>query len=280
MRARSPLFLAVALLGGASFPAVLAACSDDPVAAQPVPDAAPPPVEDAAPPEAAPPPIEVPASLVQTLSVKPYVEDSCVDTTFAGWPYEAKKCTYRTSLVVTVANPAPERVGAWIVEASKLIPALDGLKERDRASWEKGLQTIALHTLSQSSRIFPLAGQIWENGTTYKFERGVTSTCSSGCYCRVNSTSRQQWCKYADQVLGKGDEKTCLATMGQSTSKLTEAWLAQCMANHVASWKSDANENYRAMAWNANQGMASKFPDPKTAVAADVLAALAEQYPR
>jgi hypothetical protein len=280
----APARVAVALLvlAACAGSAALAGCGDDPAPAVVPEDAAPPPPPpvDAGPAEAAPPPLDVPDALVKTLDVKPYVEGSCTDATYPGWPYEAKRCTYRTSLVVTVANPPADRVARWIVSASTLIPALDGLRARDRASWEKGLSSIALHTLGQSTRIFPLSGQVWENGTVYKFERGVTSTCGTGCFCRINSTSRQQWCKYQDKVLRAGDEKTCLATTGQATSKLTEAWLARCMANHVASWTSDANENYRVQAWNANLAIATQFPNPERADGAAVVAAIEKQYPR
>lgn len=254
--------------------------SEETPAAPAPPPAAPPPADAEPPPQVdAGPPLDVPASLVSALSSKPYVEESCTKTTYDGWPNEAQRCTYKNGLVVVVADPPAERVARWIVEASRLIPALDALHERDRASWEKGLLVIAAHTLGQSSRIFPLVGQIWENGTVYRFERGVTKTCSSGCYCRVNSVSRAQWCKYQDRVLGKGDEQTCLATMGATTSTLTEPWLAQCLANHVASWSSDANEHYRAMAWNANLTLSTQFPDPGTASGADVVTALQKAYP-
>ena len=256
--------------------------------AAPAVDAAPPPPPapmpaapiDAGPPEAAPPPLDVPASLVKALGAKTYVEDSCQSTTYPGWPYAAQKCTYQNGLVVTIANPEPDRVARWIVEASSLIAALDALHTRDRASWEAGLAVIAAHTIGQSSRIFPLAGQIFENGTVYEFERGVTSTCGAGCYCRINSTSRPQWCKYAVDVLKtEPAEADCLAKYGQSTSTLTDPWLSHCMDNHVASWMTDRNEHYRAQAWAANAMLATKISDPMTATGAAVIAALKLAYP-
>lgn len=281
------LALALALGGG------VVACSSDgaaaavsapdaavPDAAAPAPEPTTPMTMDAGPPEAAPPPLDVPASLVKALGQKTYVEDSCQSTTYPGWPYAAQKCTYQSGLVVTIANPEPDRVARWIVEASSLIAALDALHTRDRASWEVGLAVIAAHTIGQSSRIFPLAGQIFENGTVYKFERGVTSTCSTGCYCRINSTSRPQWCKYAVDVLKTEIvEADCLAKYGQSTSTLTDPWLAHCMDNHVASWTTDRNEHYRAQAWAANTMLAAKIPDPMTATGAAVIAALKLAYP-
>ncbi len=256
----------------------VAACGDEPNAPAALAEDAGLPEPDTTSAEAAAPELDVPPSLVETLSVKPYVEGSCTKTTYPGWPHEAQRCTYRNGLVVVVANPPPERVARWIVEASKLIPALDGLQKRDPSSWQKGLEIIALHTLGQSSRIFPLDGEIWENGEVYQFDRGVTSTCSTGCYCRVNSTSRPQWCKYAAEVLKSGDEATCLTKMG--TKKLTTAWLSHCFDNHVAAWSTDANAHYRAMAWNANLTIAPKFPDPSKAASADVVAAVSAAYPR
>jgi hypothetical protein len=200
-------------------------------------------------------------------------------TTYPGWPHEAQRCTYRNGLVVTIANPSPDRVARWIVDASRTIAALDALHERDRAHWEEGLLVIAAHTIGQSSRIFPLLGQVWENGTAYRFERGVTSTCTSGCYCRINSTSRPQWCAYAVEVLGvETDNASCLAKYGQPTMTLPEAWLAHCFANHVDAWSSDKNEHYRAQAWAANRALAPRFPDPMVADGAAVVAALEQSY--
>jgi hypothetical protein len=223
-------------------------------------------------------PLDVPASLVAALGGKTYVEESCASTTYPGWPFPAQRCTYRGGLVVTIANPTPENVARWIVDASKLIPALDALHQRDRASWEKGLVLIAKHTIGQSSRIFPLAGQVWEDGTAYVFERGVTKTCSSGCYCRVNSLSRQDWCAYAAKVLGTEDESACLAKYGQTTSTLTEPWLSHCFENHKASWQLDRNEHYRAHAWRVNRSIAAKFPNPATASGPAVVTALDGAY--
>jgi hypothetical protein len=287
LRRLSSLGLAFALV------VVVPGCSADadPAPAAPVEpttDAAPPPAPtamptammDAGPPEASTTPLDVPASLVTALGGKTYVEESCQSVMHPGWPYAAQKCTYRTSLVVTLANPEPDRVAHWIVEASSLIDALEALHTRDRAGWEAGLKVIAAQTIGQSSRIFPLAGQIFENGTVYAFERGVTSTCSTGCYCRVNSTSRPQWCKYAVSVLKtEPAEADCLAKYGQSTSTLTDPWLAHCLDNHIASWTSDRNEHYRAQAWAANAIVAAKVKDPMTATSAAVIAALKLAYP-
>jgi hypothetical protein len=226
-----------------------------------------------------PPGLDVPPTLIAALGRdRTYVEESCSSTTYPDWPYPAQRCTYRGNLVVTIANPSQERVARWIVDASSLIPALAALQDRAPASWEKGLLAIAKHTVMQSSRIFPLAGQVWENGTAYVFERGVTKTCSTGCYCRVNSTSRQSWCAYAANVLGIEDENACLSKYGQTTSTLTEEWLRHCFDNHVRAWASDSNEHYRAMAWRANQTISARFPDPNAADPAAVVGAVEQTF--
>jgi hypothetical protein len=223
--------------------------------------------------------VDVPPTLIAALGRdRTYVEESCASTTYPDWPHPAQRCTYHGNLVVTIANPTQERVARWIVDASTLIPALDGLRNRDRASWEKGLVVIAKHTIAQSSRIFPLEGQVWENGTAYVFERGVTKTCSTGCYCRVNSTSRQDWCAYAANVLGTEDETECLSKYGQPTSTLTEAWLRHCFENHKTAWDHDTNDHYRAKAWRANATIAARFPNPSSANGAAVVSALDEIF--
>src|SRR5260370_421688 len=112
-----------------------AACSGIPSGVETAPpdagvDAAPPPPDAAVdaplPPadaaiDAAPPPLDVPASLIKALGDKTYVEGTCTPTTYPGWPFDARRCTYGSGLAVTIANPPPDRVARWIVDASTLI---------------------------------------------------------------------------------------------------------------------------------------------------------------
>lgn len=203
-----------------------------------------------------------PAALVDVLDVPPYVEQSCSSTSWAGWPFEAQHCTYGGGLEVTVADPTPEQVAAWIVDAAQLIPALWGLQTRDSAAFEAGLEVIAWHTLYQSSRIFPLQGEVEESPYVYDFDRGVTVGCSTGCYCRINSTTRQQWCDYADALLGYVNESDCLAEY--TTTSWTDAWAEHCLDVHRAAWTS-FHHHYRAQAFWANQSVSAAWPDPTTA---------------
>ncbi len=204
---------------------------------------------------------EPPGSLVDTLDIPPYVEQSCSDTTWDGWPFEAQRCTYNGGLRVTVADPSAELVAYWIADAAQMIPALAALEDRDRGAWKQGLEAIAWHTLYQSSRIFPLEGEV-DEGYVYDFDRGVTVGCSTGCYCRINSTTRQQWCDYADAVLGIVDEGACLSEY--STTSWTDAWAEHCLDNHRAAW-TGIHHHYRAMAWWANKTVSQSFPDPESA---------------
>ncbi len=206
-------------------------------------------------------PGEGPGSVADVLDVTPYVEQSCSDTEWEGWPFEARRCTYNGGLRVTVANPPAEKVAYWIADAAQLIPALAALEDRDRGAWKEGLEAIALHTLYQSSRIFPLEGEV-DEGYVYDFDRGVTVGCSTGCYCRINSTTRQQWCDYADAVLGIVDEQECLSEY--STTTWTDAWAEHCLDNHRAAW-TGIHHHYRAMAYWANKTVSQSFPDPGTA---------------
>jgi hypothetical protein len=191
---------------------------------------------------------DAPGAVEDVLDVVPYVEQDCRDTTFDGWPFEAQKCTYNGGLVVTVADPTPEQVTQWIADASQMIPALWALESRDRGAWKDGLKIIASHTMYQSSRIFPLEGEV-DEGIIYDFSRGVTEGCSSGCYCRINSTTRAQYCEYAAKVLGSVDEDDCLDEY--STTSWTEEWADHCLDNHRAAW-TGVHHHYRAMAYWAN----------------------------
>lgn len=221
-------------------------------------------------------PTDLPAALVAKLSVKPYVEETCVDATYTGFPYPGvKQCTYNGGLKVTVADPIPGRVAAWIVDSATLIDTVASLKTRDPASYEAALLVIAGNVLGQSSRIFPLTGQV-DEGTVYTFEKGVTKTCTTGCFCRINSTSRQMWCSYAAAVRGEV-EADCLARFGTQT--FTTSWADFCLANHVAAWPKNRNETFRARAYVANTTLKARFPTPATAAAAEVIAALKTIFP-
>jgi hypothetical protein len=203
----------------------------------------------------------VPASLVKVLAPKPYVEDACVPTKWVGWPYDAQKCTYSVGGIttsVTVADPTAAVVAAWIVDSAIFVPSLWKLRLASPSDWEAGLREIALHTLGQSSRIFPLEGGIIENMgggyVNYPFDRGVTKGCSSGCYCRINSLHRTEWCGY-QAFLGPGSYDDCIAKVG--ASGLTDAWGDECLSNHVAAWTSTRNEHYRAKAWKVNESVSA-----------------------
>ncbi len=222
--------------------------------------------------------ITPPASLVKLLSTKPYVEQNCVATTYPGWPYAAQRCTYTSGPLttsVTVANPSANRAAAWIVDSAVEIPRLAALKGSQQAAYEDGLKAIGLAMLYQSSRIFPLTGGIIEDmGGGYKnypFEKGVTQGCSTGCYCRVNSLHRTEYCQYrAAKKLET--QSACLSRVG--TSGLTAAWGAECLGNHVAAWTSDRNEHFRAKAFVANQTVASKCPTATSCTPSQVVAAV------
>jgi hypothetical protein len=220
----------------------------------------------------------VPASLVAALDDTPYVEQSCKSTTWSGWPYAARKCTYTSGPMttsVTVANPSPERVAKWIVDSAGFIPTLWKLRTSSPANWEKGLIAIAGFVMGQSSRIFPLEGGIIENMgsgyVNYPFDRGVAVGCSSGCYCRINSIHRTEWCGYRE-FLGAASYSACISQVG--ASGLTDAWGDECLQNHVAAWKADANQHFRAKAWKANQSVMSACPSYTACTPAEVVKAV------
>ena len=223
-----------------------------------------------------------PASLVKLLSPTPYVEGHCVTATYAGWSHPAQRCTYTSGPLttsVTVADPSAARVGAWVVDSATLIPRLKVLAGANQASYEEGLKAIGLATLYQSSRIFPLTGGIIEDMGTgyvnYQFEKGVTKTCSTGCYCRINSLHRTEWCSYR-AAIGAETSDACLNRLGRSG--LTAAWGAECLGNENTSWDQDRNEHFRAKAYIANQTVAAKCPSATSCTPAQVVAAVKVAY--
>ncbi len=231
-------------------------------------------------PDQCPGAIVVPASLIDVLNAKPYVEQSCVPTTYKNWPYSAQACTYTSGGITTtvkVANPSPDRVGRWIVDAATYIPALQALKGSAQSAYESGLGAIGLAMLYQSSRIFALEGGIIEDMgggyVNYQFEDGVSQPCTTGCYCRINSLHRTEWCGYR---AGLGESyDACIAKVGAANH--TPAWGAECLSNHVAAWTSDANEHFRAKAYTANKSVAAACPPGQCSPSA-VVAAVKSAY--
>jgi hypothetical protein len=224
------------------------------------------------------PMVEVPASLIAVLDETPYVEGSCAPTTYPGWPHEAKRCSYTSGGVyaeVTTATPPPERVGAWIIDASQEIPALWELRTTDPLAFEEGLGMIAWAVMIQSGRIYPLEGDVVENlgngYVPYYFVNGVTYSCGSGCYCRVNSLHRTEWCAWQAH-LGAASYDGCMGQVG--SSGYTEAWGGQCLNNHVAAWQSVRNEHFRARAHRYQQAMQGSCPSAGSCSPAAVLGAL------
>ncbi len=222
--------------------------------------------------------LKVPASLVTVLDVKPYVEGSCQSATYSGWPHKAKKCSYSAggiSTTVTVANPSPAVVAAWIVDAMQLVKRLAALEGTSQAHYEQGLAAMAKAVLYQSSRIFPLSGGILENmgsgWVNYPFEKGVTQGCSSGCYCRINSLHRTEYCAYR-AFLKAETYSACMARVG--SSGLTQAWGDQCLGNHKKAWTRDYNEHFRAKAYKADKVVKAKCPKSTSCSPAQVLAAV------
>ena len=226
--------------------------------------------------------IAPPASLVKLLSPTPYVETSCVAATYPGWPYAAKRCTYTSgplSASVTVADPSAARAAAWVVDSAVEIPRLQALAGVHQADYEDGLKAIGLAMLNQSSRIFPLTGGIIENMgsgyVNYAFEKGVTKTCSTGCYCRINSLHRTEYCRYRDAKKLETNA-ACLARVG--SSGLTAAWGTECLQGHADAFNQDRNEHFRAKAYIANLTVASRCPTAASCTPAQVVAAVKAGY--
>jgi hypothetical protein len=235
--------------------------------------------------------VEVPTSLIDVLSAATDFDGKCHPVSHAGWSHEAEECTYiegGRSFTITTATPSAERAATWIVDASTLIPSVDGLRARDRGAWEDALAIIGKQTIAQSGRVFPLDGVIWENFeglTGYVFHDGVTygtfggplATCRA-CACRIDSLNRSQWCSYTAEVLGGETYAACMDHLGGDTG-WNDAWAEQCVANHESAWNTNQNDSYRAVAYFIERHqMGPQFRDAATANPSDVVAALARAY--
>lgn len=225
---------------------------------------------DAAPPGDARPPLPdpetpLPAALLRVLAPKPYVEEHCQDEPSFG--FEAKRCRYSAfelDAEVLVADPEPERVGRWLVDAARFCAPLEALRLDAPVAWERGVVAFAKHVRYQSSRIFPLRGDIVEDlgagPTVYRFDRGVVSPCDGGnCRCRINSLTPAAYCAFVgDQG---GDEPACLRTY--SGAKGDAAWRDACAENHRTSLARPDNPHFRARAWLTGKHVERKCAPPR-----------------
>jgi hypothetical protein len=166
-------------------------------------------------------------------------------------------------------------VAAWIVDAMQIIKPLAALEHQNQSQYEEGLKAMARAVLYQSSRIFPLNGGIIENMgggyVNYIFDRGVTQGCSSGCYCRINSIHRSEYCAYRAYVNAESTTN-CLNRIGHSG--LTKAWGDQCLSNHIKAWTRDYNEHFRAKAYRASNSVASRCPNSSSCSPSQVVSAV------
>ncbi|MFO0616838.1 MAG: hypothetical protein U0414_29860 [Polyangiaceae bacterium] len=204
----------------------------------------------------------IPTNLVEILRGEPFGAD-CPIVEDAYWPFEARRCAYfiaDRAYDVTTATPPPDRVAAWIADASAMIPSLARLESSDHDAWEKGLAIVARYTMNQSARSFPLDGVVFEDfegATEYEFRGGVTfgvtneKTRSCGdCACRPNSLHRAEWCTYVADGLAEHDDvesyASCVAALGGERG-WSDAWASTCLQLHADAWSSPRSESYRAL---------------------------------
>lgn len=191
------------------------------------------------------------------LATKPYVEETCRDTTYNGWPYGAKSCTYgspKGPLQVTVADPDAHVVSKWIGNATREVNWVAKLETEDHASFAEVKKILATDIMIQSGRIFPLSGYIGEDMGTgyvaYHFTSGIADGCPTGephAFCRINSLTRGQLCHWRDHK-NMETETHCKTRLGYAQGN-TQAWYDECMQNHINSWYSEYNPHIVAKLW-------------------------------
>ncbi len=205
--------------------------------------------------------VEPPAAVLATLDKTPYVEDRCE-------PASGGERTCRYSMLgldATVVTRTPDAavVARWIVDASSYAAPIDALFDVDRAAWEAALSLVARHVRNQSSRIFPVRGDVVEQlgsdaPRAFRFDRGVVTPCEGGgCACRINSLRPGALCRYREAMgLEAGD--ACRARLGGPSGD--GAWRAQCQSNHAAALDRSHNEHFRAAAFDLGRRIEERCP--------------------
>jgi hypothetical protein len=115
-----------------------------------------------------------------------YMEDECKSISLAGWEnLPTLKCRYHVTEkggtkkpgLVIMANPSPERLAAWILNACEAV--------KPTTNQRACAQDVFEHILDQSGGQFPVSGVVYEdiiphNGVfeAYGFHNGVTTRLS------------------------------------------------------------------------------------------------------
>ncbi len=204
------------------------------------------------------------APLTRALATKPYVEERCEPAAHPVFA-KAKRCRYAVmglAAEVLVDNPDPARVVQWATDAASYVAPLDALRLSHPAAFREGVLAFVLHVKHQSSRIFPIAGEIVEDlgggATRYGFDRGVVSPCDKGnCRCRVNSLTPGAWCRFADH-LGEETRAACLERYEGTQGD--ERWRERCANNHQLSLDQAHNPHFRAKAFAIGERIGSRCP--------------------
>jgi hypothetical protein len=202
------------------------------------------------------PPEPIPRALLAELSPTPYVEERCEPDSSSP---RARRCRYTTLGVtaeVVVENPTAEEAARWFLDAARSCEPLEAFRETEPATWVRGVLAFAKHTRRQSSRIFPLRGEVVEDlgdgPHAFGFDRGVVAPCEKGtCRCRINSLTSAALCRYRE-VLG-GDLARCLEALSSD-----EAWRTQCVENHRNALATGVNEHLHARAHLAGREIRAK----------------------
>lgn len=155
---------------------------------------------------------------------------------------------------VTIANPSAERVAEWVFDAATYAKPLEAFRTTHPAIWLRGVSAFMTHIKHQSSRIFPIDGDIVEDLGTgpqrYTFDRGVVTPCDRGnCRCRINSLTVGAYCRYRES---QGDDRQACVVRYEGKDG-DEAWRSACRDNHARALEQPFNEHFRARAFDVGR---------------------------
>lgn len=199
--------------------------------------------------------IAVSDDVASCMKAQPYVEESCKVSSFPGWPYDAKDCSYSTpigTLYVTVADAPADRVASWVLNATLTVPWTADLQSAHPGAFLQVQKILAVDVMYQSGRIFALKGDVGEDMDgkqyiAYPFKDGVSVGCPASephCFCRINSISRGQFCTWRAHTSDETEDK-CRSRLGYAQGN-TDAWYNECLANHASAWHSEYNDHFAA----------------------------------
>jgi hypothetical protein len=138
--------------------------------------------------------------IASCMKAQPYVEESCQASSFPGWPYDAKDCSYKTpigTLYVTVADAPAERVAAWVLNATLTVPWTADLQSAHPGAFLQVQKILAVDVMYQRCAVkfansqLPIALKL--RPIVLRVDVFVPHSVAAAAFLHSKATSAKTW---------------------------------------------------------------------------------------